>query len=131
MGKAIILSLCAILILPSLLFAQTYDLKIYAVGASAPQQTYTLPVFQCGQLPPSTPGPNVNPTTLAWIDPANSSLICLFRAGPVDSIFSQPIGSYEATLTLTTDAGTSAESARAPFFVKALPAAPTGLRFSR
>lgn len=111
--------------------AQTYSLKIYAAGAIAPQQTYNLTGVVCGQTAPPASASNVNPTKVVWTDPSNPALVCQFVQTSTDPIFSRPIGSYEGTLTLTTDAGTSPESARAPFFVKAPPGVLTGLRFTQ
>lgn len=122
----------ALVLVASPAFAQsaiTYELKIYAAGASSPQQTYTLSGVQCGQ--PKVVGSNVNPTTVAWDDPANAGLDCKMVEAAGGPILSRPLGSYEGTLTARNEAGVSAESARAPFFVKAAPAVPTGLRFFR
>lgn len=123
--------LLAFLALPSLAFAQTYELKIYVAGASAPQQSYALGSVQCGQTPPPLTASNVNPTAVVWTDPASPTLVCRWAEAAGGPILSRPVGSYEGTLTATNEAGSSPESARAPFFVKASPAAPTGLRFSR
>jgi hypothetical protein len=130
MVQRIGLFLLAILAVPILLGAQTYDLKIYAVGASAPQQTFTLPSVLCGQEPTANPS-NVNPTKVEWTDEVNAGKVCKFVDTGSGPLIARPLGAYEGTLTVTTDAGTSGESARAPFFLKALPGVPTGLRFSR
>jgi hypothetical protein len=120
----------ACLVVASLCSAQTYDLKVYQAGASAPQQSYPLTNAVCDQADPGA-GSTTNPTKVVWADPDRAGRACLYVGSATDPIFSRPIGSYEGTLTITTLAGTSAESARAPFTVAPRPAAPTGLHFSQ
>ena len=132
MPRVLVLMLALVCVSSVPVFAQapTYELKIYAVGATSPQQSYPLGGVQCNQPPPTVVS-NVNPSRVAWDDPANAGRKCIFTEGPLGPIFSRPVGDYEGTVTVTTDAGTSLESARAPFFVKARPAVLTGVQFSR
>lgn len=107
--------------------ADVYTLKVYAVGAASPQQTYQISTYFCDQEPGT--GENVNPTTVIWDDPNLAGRECRALADVV--LLSLPVGNYEGTLTRTTSAGVSPESARAPFSRAPRPAAPTGLRYSR
>lgn len=129
MRRVLILLTC--LVIASPVFAQSYDLKVYAVGAAAPQQAFTLPTVSCGQEPAPLTASNVNPTTVEWTDVLNAGKVCRYVDTGSGPIVSRPLGAYEATLSVTTDAGTSAESGRAPFFLKPLPGVPSGLRLFR
>ena len=109
----------------------SYELRAYAVGATAPIQTFTFPAVNttCNVLP--TLGGFINPTTAEWDDPGNMGRVCRFIQGS-GTLFSVPIpGMYEATLVAVNTTGSSGESNRAPFERLDAPGAPSGLRLLR
>jgi hypothetical protein len=113
-----------------------WTLRIYTVGAAVPLSTPTdllAANVVCNQpAPPASP--SINPTRVIFDDPQNIGRVCLWTdpgTGPLQSI---PFGAltYEATLTATNVAGTSAESNRAPFTRPGLPPGiPTALKLQR
>lgn len=131
--RSVLIALALLVCSASSVFAQSYELKVYQKGASVPLSAVTLSGVVCDQ--PKATGVNVNPTTVSWDDPANpSTKDCKVTDA---SKFALPTGDYEATLTVTMNDpskpvyGTSPDSARAPFFVRPAPAAPTGVRLSQ
>lgn len=137
--KAFLFTL-AFVLLASFAFAQSpdsYTFRAYAVGATQPIVSpfvFQAGAVQCNQPVPASPS-TVNPTRLAWTDPGNPNLVCIWTDPGTGPLFSTPIsttlGQYEGTLTATNTGGTSAESNRAPFSRVASLAAPTGFRVIR
>ena len=98
--------------------AESYQVKYYAPGATAPMQqsdAFPASAVQCGQSPPAAPSVVANPTRVIWTDPANGGLVCIYTFPPAGALFALPIGSYEGTLTAANSFAASAERARAPF----------------
>ena len=133
--KHLLLTLAFVLSAPLVICAQTvesYELRAYNVGATAPLQSFTFPVANvtCNLVAP-TPGSTVNPTTALWDDPVNTGRVCQFvqGSGPLFSVPSP--GTYEATLAAVNAAGSSPESNRAPFSRLDAAGAPSGLRLRR
>jgi hypothetical protein len=130
------LSLAFVFVLfPMLLSAQpitTYTLKTYNVGAPSPIQTFTFQASAvvCNQANPAI-GVTANPTKVVWDDTVNAGKACIWTDPGTGPLFSVPFGGqYEGTLSQTNSAGTSVESARAPFTRPGtVPAPIVGLRF--
>jgi hypothetical protein len=124
------------LCLPTPLFAQvdTFQVRYYGPGAITPFQqgeTFPLTAAVCNQVSPTTIS-TVNPTRIVWDDPANAGRVCIYTIPATGGLPSLPIpGTFEGSITITTAAGTSAESARVPFSRSPGPAAPLGLKFTR
>ena len=110
-----------------------YQLKYYAVGASAPTQTesFTAAAVTCNQTPPSAGASTVNPTKVSWDDPSTAGRACIYIAPAGAPLVSLPVGSFEGTLTAINAAGSSPESARVGFTRLAAPAVLSGLRLTR
>lgn len=110
----------------------SYTLRTFDVGAPMPRQTQPIqaPSVTCN-LAPTSGGSTINPTHLEWNDTINAGRVC--RVDQSTVLLALPVpGSYEGTLSATDDAGLeSAESNRAPFGRRAVPAAPTGFRLVR
>ena len=108
-----------------------WTLRTYNAGAALPLQTTVIPVANavCNQTMPVVT-PYTQPTRAAWDDPVNVGKACIWTDTGTGPLFSVPFGgTYEASLTATSSAGTSAESIRAPFTRPgSLPALPSGLR---
>lgn len=110
----------------------THELRYYNPGAQSPFQVQALAAaaFTCGQ--DKVVGSHVNPTRIAFDDPADADLDCVYTAQPGDPILALPVAGYEATMVNIDDAGLrSPESNRAPFELRQPPAAATGLKFVR
>jgi len=109
---------------------ESYELRVYAPGATAPQFTTPFPAsaVECN-LPPTTSSTTTNPAKVVWTDPAAPTRECHWLFGSV--LPSLPGGSYEGALVAVNAGGRSSESNRAPFVRLDAPAAPGGVRFSR
>ena len=111
---------------------ESYELRAYNVGATAPIQTFTFSVSNtvCN-VAPSLGGSSVNPTTAEWDDPQNVGRVCRFVQGS-GPLFGVPTpGPYEAAIVAVNQAGLSPESPRAPFSRLDPAGAPSGLRLRR
>jgi hypothetical protein len=112
---------------------EAYAFKIYAPAATEP--TSTTPLVNtdivCDQAPAAPGASTVNPTRAEWDDPARQGRKCVWTQGTGNLLVALPIGSYEGAIELTTAAGPSGDSNRAPFSRQALPGARTGFRIVR
>lgn len=113
---------------------QKWTLSIYNVGAqtpiSAPTELLAANVT-CNQTAPTSTN-TVNPTRVVFDDPNVAGKVCIWVDPGTGPLASMPFGasSYEGTLTATNAAGTTAESARAPFTRPGLPpGVPMAVRF--
>jgi hypothetical protein len=112
----------------------SYELRIYAPGATAPQVTtpIALAAVTCNlEAPAGTVA--INPTVAIWNDPANAGKVCqarLDQAGP-GPIVALASGPYEGAISGVNAEGAGVESNRGPFARARVPAAVTGLRFTR
>jgi hypothetical protein len=112
-----------------------WTIRTYNQGAPSP---LTAPVdllaanVTCN-IDPATLTVGPNPTKAAWDDILNVGKVCVWTDPGTGPLVSTPFGgTYEATLTATNSAGTSAESARAPFTHPGLvPPVVTGLRLGK
>lgn len=108
-----------------------WTLRVYNVGAAAPltPPADLLPANVICGLDPAAIVPSPNPLKAAWNDVANVGKVCLWADPGTGPLLSTPFGgSFEATLTASNTAGTSAESARVPFLHPGVvPNVPTGL----
>lgn len=135
--KALVAALVFVAVFSIVGFGQTadsYTLKFYAAGATSPvqQQSFAASRVTCNATPiPVTPGPVVNPTTVAWDDPDNANRECSVTFASGDTLFSLPVGSYEGALTVTNLVGTSPESAHVPFQRLDPPGVRRNVRFRR
>lgn len=115
----------------------SYVLKIYLTGAGQPMSTTTLQAsgFTCGQPKLTVSGAQVNPTKIAFDDPADATKDCVFVDNGTGPLAALPFGtqSYNGTLAAVNSAGTSADSAQSNPFSHpgVVAAAPTGLRVSK
>lgn len=109
-----------------------WTLRTYLAGAGAPVVAPAVLLVAnvvCNQAaPPVTPA--INPTKAIWDDSANVGKVCIWTDPGTGPLASVPFGgNYDATLTVTNSAGTSPESARAPFTHPGLVLpVPTGLK---
>lgn len=110
----------------------SYEIRYYAPGASAPTQssTFAAAAATCNQPDPG-PASSVNPTRAIWDDPNNAGRVCIQQFTAGDVLLSLPMGNYEAALVAVNQAGASGESPRGPFSRLALPPVPSGLRLGR
>ncbi len=112
-----------------------WTIRIYNQGAPSPLTTPVdlLAANVTCNLDPATVISGPNPTKAVWDDPAAVGKVCVWTDPGTGPILSTPFGgTYEATLTATNSAGTSAESARAPFTHPGLvPPVVTGLRLGK
>ena len=122
------------LLYPSVVSAQAitlWTLRIFNAGATAALSTTDLLATNviCNQVPPPL-GSTVNPSRAAFDDVNNAGRVCIWTDPGTGPLFSVPFGgAFEASLTATNAAGTSAESARAPFTRPGLaPGVPMGVR---
>jgi hypothetical protein len=112
----------------------SYTLTIYQAGTNTVVGIPTvIPVaaLACNQPQPAA-APAVNPTRMAFNDPANAGQACIYTDPGTGPLLTLPFGaaSYEGGLKATNSAATSAETRSAPFTHPGVaPAAPTGLRF--
>ncbi len=128
----------AFLLLASTVHAQPvtkWTIRVYNQGAAQPISPPTDLLAAnviCG-LDPSALTPSPNPLKAAWNDVANAGKVCMWADPGTGPLLSTPFGgNYEATLTATNTAGTSAESARAPFtHPGTVPPVPAGLLLGR
>jgi hypothetical protein len=124
------------LVILGLLLAQapidSYQVRYYAAGASAPQQVYTIPAnaVVCNQAPSSSTL-TANPTRIEWDDPQASGRVCRYDEVPGGPLFALPVGNYEGTLVALNANGASPESNRAPFVVGVVAGAPTHFKIIR
>jgi hypothetical protein len=112
-----------------------YDVKFYNQGAQASFQTTSV-AFTCNQTKPAAPsGTALNPSTIAFNDPANAGKACLYTDPGTGVLGSLPFGAqaYEATVVAKNTAGSSPESARSNLFTRpgAVPPAPQGLQIAK
>ena len=125
-------------LVPVLVSAQTtdlptsYELKVFAPGASAPQITTPIPLSSvaCNKTP-APPTSTTNPRRVFWSDPVNAGKDCeymLDSGGPIPAL---PSGGYEGTVNGVNAGGAGPDSNRAPFSLARPPAAMTGVRFSQ
>ncbi len=111
--------------------------RVYNVGAaqplSAPVDFVVGQGVACGVDPATITATPTNPLKAVWDDPGAAGKVCVYTDPGTGPLLSTPFGgSYEATLTATNSAGTSPESARAPFTHPGVaPIAPTGLRLGK
>lgn len=131
---AVSASFCAVLLCPSVASAQAitaWTLRIFNAGATTALSTTDLLAANviCNQAPPPA-GSAVNPSRVAFDDVGNAGRVCIWTDPGTGPLFSVPFGgAFEASLTATNVAGTSAESARASFTRPGLaPGAPMGVR---
>jgi hypothetical protein len=136
--KPIVFMLASLILFTSSAHAQQiskWTIRTYNAGAPSP---LSAPVdllaanVTCNLDPASvTVGPN--PSKASWDDPVNAGKACVWTDPGTGPLTSTPFGgNYEATLTATNSAGTSAESARAPFtHPGVVPPAVTGLRLGK
>ena len=130
--KKILLSFIFVLFYSASSESQTitsHNVRFYNASAAQPLQTTALQssAFQCGQV--RVVGNTLNPTRIAYNDPANQALDCVYNDSGTGPISSAPTGTnLEATLTNINSIGESPESNRAPFLKGNLPPAPGGLR---
>jgi hypothetical protein len=111
----------------------SYTIRIYVAGAPTPVRTTTITAAQvvCNLVPPTVTIPVTNPSKIDWTDLVNAGRVCLWTDPGTGPLLTPGLasGNYEATLTATNTAGTSAESSpRSPFVVVAMPAVPTAVR---
>jgi hypothetical protein len=135
-----LLIMLAVVLMASTAFAQTiskWTMAVYNVGAAQPISAPTDFVLgsnlACGIDPATVMVSAANPMKALWDDPAVTGKVCVYTDPGTGPLLSTPFGgSFEATLTASNSAGTSPESARAPFTRPGLPpSAPTGLRLGR
>lgn len=114
----------------------TYELRIYAPGATAPVTSSQIAASAttCNVTAPvvATP-PVVNPTVVVWDDPQNSGRVCQWvpasqAGGPLVQL---PDGNHEAVVVAFYLGVAGLESPRIPFARVAPRAAPTGVRLIR
>lgn len=114
-----------------------WTLAIYLAGGTTPVVPpfdILFPNAACNQADPG--GVTINPLKVVWNDPNVSGKVCIWVdpqtvGSPLAAV---PIGTavYEATLTSTSSAGTTPESARATFTKPGvILSAPTGLKLVR
>lgn len=110
-----------------------YEVRYYNPGATSPFQAQPIPAAStvCSATDPAPSGSSVNPDKVVWEDPNRGGQFCMYQAQAGDPLVAFPVGAYEATLVAISDAGTSAESNRAPFSRADAPSVPTGLRIVR
>lgn len=127
-----------LLLVPVLVQAQTvptYQARYYQSGGTTPlpqTDSFLLTAATCNQISAPTVTSSINPTTFVFDDPANVGKVCSYRVPATGGLFTLPTpGSYEGTLTVTDDAGTSPESNRSPFLRSNVRPAPTGYRIIR
>ncbi len=128
----------ALMLFASSAHAQTinkWTIKVYNAGALSPLSAPVdlLATNVTCNLDPATVISGQNPTKAVWDDIANTGKVCVWTDPGTGPLTSTPFGgTYEATLTATNSAGTSAESARAPFTHPGLvPPVVTGLRLGK
>ena len=127
-------ALCAVVLCPSLVSAQAitaWTLRIFNTGAPVALSTTSLLAANvvCNQAPPPA-GSAVNPSRVVFDDAITLGRVCIWTDPGAGPLFSVPFGgAFEASLTATNIAGTSAESARASFTRPGLaPGVPMGVR---
>lgn len=112
-----------------------WTMRVYNAGAPAPLSAPVdlLAANVTCNLDPATVTVGPNPLKAGWDDPAGAGKICVWTDPGAGPLLSTPFGgNYEATLTVTNAAGTSAESARAPFtHPGVVPPVPTGLHLGK
>lgn len=114
--------------------ATSYEFRIYAAGASAPQVTTPFPAASvvCNRTETMPSGPQTNPSRVAWPDPANAGKFCVFdtatAGGPLVAL---PSGTYEGAVVSVNSAGVGGESNRDPFLRQRPPVALTAVRLIR
>lgn len=112
-----------------------WTIRTYSAGAPAPLSAPAdlLAANVICNLDPATVTPGPNPIKAVWDDPANAGKVCVWTDPGTGPLLSTPFGgNYEATLTATNSAGTSPESARAPFTHPGVaPPVPTALRLGK
>ena len=122
------------LLYPSLASAQaitSWTLRIFNTGAPVALSTTSLLAANviCNQAQPPA-GSAVNPSRVVFDDAITLGRVCIWTDPGAGPLFSVPFGgAFEASLTATNIAGTSAESARASFTRPGLaPGVPMGVR---
>ena len=134
-SKTVVLGavLCGLLC-PSVASAQaitSWTLRIFNTGAPVALSTTSLLAANvvCNQAPPPA-GSAVNPSRVVFDDAITLGRVCIWTDPGAGPLFSVPFGgAFEASLTATNIAGTSAESARASFTRPGLaPGVPMGVR---
>lgn len=114
----------------------TYELRLYAPGASAPMTSSQIDASattcNLAAPPPATP-PVVNPTLVIWDDPQNASRVCQWTPGGQASgtLVQLPDGAHEAVVVSIYMGVAGPESPRVPFSRVVPRPAPTGLRLIR
>lgn len=112
-----------------------WTIRTYSAGAPAPLSAPVdlLAANVTCNVDPATITPGPNPAKAGWDDPVNFGKLCVWTDPGTGPLLSTPFGgTYEATLTATNSAGTSAESARAPFTHPGVaPPVVTGLRLGK
>lgn len=128
--------LSAALLLSSVVSAQavdSYSLRIYAVGATAPITTASLPSasVSCNQAAPPATATTRNPNKAVWDDPVNVGKVCVYTDTVGGPLLATPTGfaSLEATVAIKSGTLESDESNRAPF--SRTPAPPMNARLVR
>jgi len=139
MVKRLMLALGFVLVLAPAAHAQaitSYTYKIFNQGATAPFTTASLPATAvvCNTTPKLTAtGTTVNPTKVAWDDPANPTTAdCVYTDPGTGPLLSLPFGAqaYTSTVAAVNAVGPSADSASSNPFSRpgVVVNAPTGLR---
>jgi hypothetical protein len=134
--KRIVFLFASLMFFASVAHAQPitkWTARTYNVGAPSPVvgPIDLLAANQTCNVDPATVVPTpTNPLKLVWDDTANPGKVCVYADpgnGPL--LATAYGGNYETTLTATNSAGTSLESARAPFTHPGVaPSAPTGVK---
>lgn len=113
-----------------------WTLRVYNVGAPTPLSAPAdlLPAnVTCNVDPATVVATSANPLKAGWDDISNAGKLCVWADPGTGPLLSTPFGgSYEATLSATNSAATSAESARVPFSHPGVaPPVVTGLRLGK
>lgn len=123
-----------LLIAPAAQAQDSWPFRTFAPGGLAPISTFVITPASvvCNLAPPAPGASRINPTKIAWDDPANAGKVCQFvdsGTGPLFALPKSPTGvSYESTLEYVNAAGASGESLRSlPFTEQTVGARPTGL----
>lgn len=128
-----------VLLLSAALTAQQpdgYTFRVYTSGSAVPLTTYNFAAGTtlCNQ-PVSTSTVTVNPTQIRWTDINNVGRECVWIDSGTGPLFALPVpGTYDGTLQASNTAGSSSESARAPFarsVVLVPPVVPSNVRVLR
>lgn len=113
-----------------------WTLRVYNAGASTPLSApadLLAANVACNVDPATVVATSANPLRAAFDDPATAGKACVWTDPGTGPLQSTPFGgNFEATLTATNSAGTSAESARAPFTHPGVaPPVPTGVKLGK